>query len=51
MRKQLTPMRKQLTHYTTDRIEQFGYSPDGAKLAIERVHTESDAIVFRDASQ
>src|SRR5882724_5941429 len=44
-------MRKQLTHYTTDRIEQFGYSPDGAKLAIERVHTESDAIVFRDASQ
>jgi len=44
-------MRKQLTHYTTDRIGQFEYSPDGAKLAIERVHTESDAILFRDSAQ
>jgi serine/threonine protein kinase len=42
---------KQLTHYTADRIGSFGYSPDGAKLAIERVHVESDAILFRDSSQ
>jgi eukaryotic-like serine/threonine-protein kinase len=44
-------VRKQLTHYATDRIGQFEYSPDGAKLAIERVHTESDAILFRDSAQ
>ena len=42
---------KQMTHYTTDRIGAFGYSRDGAKLAIERVHYESDAILFRDSPQ
>jgi len=42
---------KQLTHYTADRIGSFGYSPDGAKLAIARVHVESDAILFRDSPQ
>ena len=42
---------KQLTHFKDDRIGGFGYSPDGAKLAIERVHVESDAILFRDAPQ
>lgn len=44
-------MRKQMTHYTTDRIGAFGYSRDGAKLAIERQHVESDAILFRDSPQ
>jgi serine/threonine protein kinase/Tol biopolymer transport system component len=43
--------RKQLTHNKTDRIGAFAYSPDGTKLAIERVHAESDAILFRDAQQ
>jgi Tol biopolymer transport system component len=42
---------KQLTHYKEDRIGAFGYSRDGAKIAIERVHTESDAILFRDSPQ
>ncbi|HWY41955.1 MAG TPA: protein kinase [Candidatus Sulfotelmatobacter sp.] len=42
---------KQMTHYATDRIGAFGYSRDGAKLAIERVHYESDAILFRDSPQ
>ncbi|HWZ98027.1 MAG TPA: protein kinase [Candidatus Dormibacteraeota bacterium] len=43
--------RKQLTHYTADRIGAFGYSRDGSKLAIERLHIESDAILFRDSAQ
>jgi len=42
---------KQLTHATADRIGAFEYSPDGAKLAIVRVHTEADAILFRDSAQ
>jgi Tol biopolymer transport system component len=44
-------MHKQMTHFTTDRIGAFGYSRDGAKLAIERQHVESDAILFRDSPQ
>jgi len=44
-------MHKQITHYTADRIAAFGYSRDGAKLAVERVHIESDAILFRDSPQ
>jgi eukaryotic-like serine/threonine-protein kinase len=42
---------KQLTHYKEDRIGAFAYSRDGAKLAIERVHVEADAILFRDSAQ
>ena len=42
---------KQLTHVGSDRIGAFEYSPDGAKLAIVRVHTEADAILFRDTTQ
>jgi Tol biopolymer transport system component len=42
---------RQMTHYTADRIGAFGYSRDGAKLAIERMHAESDAILFRDTPQ
>ena len=41
--------RKQLTHYKSDKIGAFAYSRDGSKIAIEKVHTESDAILFRDA--
>jgi len=43
--------RKQLTHYKADRIGAFGYSRDGARIAIEKMHTEADAILFRDSSQ
>jgi len=42
-------LHKQLTHYKEDRIGAFGFSPDGVKLAIERIHVESDAILFRDS--
>jgi len=43
-------LHKQLTHYKEDRIGGFGYSRDGARLAIERIHLESDAILFRDSA-
>ena len=42
---------KQLTHFKEDRIGNFGFSRDGLKLAIERIHVESDAILFRDSPQ
>jgi len=44
-------LHKQLTHYKDDRIGAFGFSRDGLKLAIERIHFESDAILFRDSPQ
>ena len=40
-----------LTHFTSESIYSFRYSPDGAKIAIERGHMESDAVLLRDASQ
>jgi len=44
-------LHKQLTHYKDDRIGAFGFSRDGLKLAVERIHFESDAILFRDSPQ
>src|ERR1700676_1920781 len=43
--------RKQLTHFTSERIGQFAFSPDGLKLAVERGHLESDAVLLRDAAK
>jgi Tol biopolymer transport system component len=42
---------KQLTHFTAERIGRFRFSPDGTKLAIERGHVESDAVLLRDTSR
>jgi eukaryotic-like serine/threonine-protein kinase len=42
-----TPPRE-LTHFASERIRQFAYSPDGSKIAIERGHVESDAVLLRD---
>jgi eukaryotic-like serine/threonine-protein kinase len=39
---------RQLTHFTSELIVRFRFSPDGAKLAIERGHSESDAVLLRD---
>jgi Tol biopolymer transport system component/phage shock protein PspC (stress-responsive transcriptional regulator)/predicted Ser/Thr protein kinase len=41
---------RQLTHFTSERIQRFRFSPDGSKLAIERGHVESDAVLLRDTS-
>jgi hypothetical protein len=40
-----------LTHFTPESIYSFRYSPNGAKIAIERGQIESDAVLLRDASQ
>ncbi len=41
---------RQLTHYTAERIARFVFSPDGSKLAIERGHNESDALLLKDTT-
>jgi hypothetical protein len=40
-----------LTHFTSESIFAFRYSPDGGKIAIERGPVESDAVLLRDASR
>jgi serine/threonine protein kinase len=42
---------RQLTHFTSERIWQFRFSQDGSKIAFERGHTESDAVLLRDAAR
>jgi Tol biopolymer transport system component len=42
---------RQLTHFTAESIYAFRYSPDGTKIAIERGHVESDAVLLRDLSK
>jgi hypothetical protein len=42
---------KQLTHFTSERIARFEFSADGAQIAIQRAHTESDAVLLRDAGK
>jgi len=37
---------RQLTHFTSEQIARFRFSPDGTKLAIERGHVESDAVLL-----
>jgi eukaryotic-like serine/threonine-protein kinase len=39
---------RQLTHFTSERIARFEFSVDGSQIAIERAHTESDAVLLRD---
>src|SRR6266850_8052 len=40
-----------LTHFAAERIFRFAYSRDGTKIAFERGHVESDAVLLRDASR
>lgn len=42
---------RQLTHFSADRIYSFHYSRDGSQLALERGHTESDAVLLRDTTR
>jgi eukaryotic-like serine/threonine-protein kinase len=39
---------RQLTHFTSERIARFEFSADGSQIAIQRAHTESDAVLLRD---
>jgi serine/threonine protein kinase len=42
---------RQLTHFTVDQIAGYAFSVDGARIAIERGHTESDAVLLRDTAK
>jgi Tol biopolymer transport system component len=42
---------RQLTHFVSEQIARFRFSPDGTKLAIERGHVESDAVLLRDTAR
>ncbi len=39
---------KQLTTFTSERIWDYHWSPDGSKLALVRGHNESDVVLMRD---
>jgi serine/threonine protein kinase/Tol biopolymer transport system component len=40
-----------LTHFTAELIGRFAFSADGKKIAIERGHVESDAVLLSDTSK
>jgi len=40
--------RRQLTHFTSERINGFAYSRDGTRLAVGRGHADSDAVLLRN---
>jgi eukaryotic-like serine/threonine-protein kinase len=42
--------RRQLTHFTSERIAGYAFSKDGAQLGIKRGHSESDAVLLRNVS-
>jgi eukaryotic-like serine/threonine-protein kinase len=42
---------RQLTHFSSEQIARFRFSPDRTKLAIERGHLESDAVLLRDTAK
>jgi eukaryotic-like serine/threonine-protein kinase len=40
-----------ITNFTSERIHELHWSPDGKRLAIVRGHTDSDIVLFRESSQ
>ncbi len=42
---------KQITHFDSEEIWDFHWSPDGSKLALVRGHTDSDVVLIRDSQQ
>ncbi len=43
--------RRHLTHFTAELITSFAFSADGTKVALDRGHSESDAILLRDTTR
>ena len=41
----------QITHFPSEQIYGFGWSPDAKKLLVARGHVESDVVLLRDTSQ
>jgi eukaryotic-like serine/threonine-protein kinase len=42
---------RQMTHFPSEQIYGFGWSPDGKKLLVGRGHVESDVVLLHDTSQ
>jgi eukaryotic-like serine/threonine-protein kinase len=42
---------RELTHFTAERIVRFKISFDGSQIALERGHSESDAVLLQDTPQ
>jgi serine/threonine protein kinase/Tol biopolymer transport system component len=42
---------RQITHFPSEEIYGFGWSPDGKKLLVGRGHIESDVVLLRDTSK
>ena len=40
--------RRQLTHFTAERIASYAFSKDGAQLGMKRGHSESDAVLLHN---
>jgi len=40
--------RRQLTHFTSEKINGYAYSRDGSRLTIGRGHADSDAVLLRN---
>jgi serine/threonine protein kinase/Tol biopolymer transport system component len=43
--------RRQLTHFTAERIAAYAFSNDGTRLGVRRGHADSDAVLLRDVSK
>jgi serine/threonine protein kinase len=43
--------RRQLTHFTSEKINGFAFSRDGTRLAVGRGHADSDAVLLRNISR
>jgi Tol biopolymer transport system component/predicted Ser/Thr protein kinase len=41
----------QITHFTSDQINTFRWSPDGKSLAVVRGHSESDVVLLEETKQ
>jgi eukaryotic-like serine/threonine-protein kinase len=39
---------QQITNFKSDQIAQFHWSPDGSKLAVLRVHSDSNVILIQE---
>ena len=42
---------KQLTHFTAERIARFRFSLDGSQIAVERGHSDSDAVLLTETAK
>ena len=40
---------RQITHFNSDQIDSFHWSPDGKSLALLRGHSESDVVLLQES--